>query len=147
MKTRKQVMVGSLIAVWMLVAPALQVSAMEPPSGDPVTGDTEIWGEVVVDCGGCGDFSNYATLRVKRVVDCNIETQAVIWTSSSDVCPSGGLTETNVLGMYFPTLDLSDMGITGKPIITKVKNFKREASPNDNIYSFDAQIKGCTNCP
>jgi len=146
MKTKNLVMVGSLIALWMLVGAVLQGSASEPPGGAPVIGDTEIWGEVVINCGGCGSFANYATLRVKRVVDCNINTKGVIWTSETNVCPAGGLTETDVLGMYF-NLDLSDMGITGKPIIMKVKNFKREAAPNDSIYSFDAQIKGCTNCP
>lgn len=147
MKVKNVFLAGGLIGMLLFVISAAQVSANDPPGEGPVTGDTEIWGEVVIDCGGCGTFANYATLRVKRVVDCNIETKAVIWTSTLNVCPSGGLTEDNVRGLVYSTVDLSDMGITGKPMIMKVKNFKREASPNDNIYSFDAQIKGCTNCP
>ena len=146
MKTKRLFLVGSLIALWMLVGPGFPVSAIEPPSMGPTTGETEIWGEVVLDCAGPTTYANYATLRVKRVVDCDIDTKAVIWTSSLNVCPDGGLSETDVLNMVFTTIDLSDMGITGSPIVTKVKNFKREAFPNDDIYSFDAQIKGCTNC-
>ena len=144
MKTRRLILVGSLIALWLLVKPGFPVSATEPPVGGPQTGDTEIWGEVVVDCGGSGNVANYATLRVKRVVDCDIDTKGVVWTSSSNVCPDGGLSENDVLNMVLSPVDLSDMGITGIPIITKVKNFKREGS--SAIYSFDAQIKGCTNC-
>jgi hypothetical protein len=96
-----------------------------PPAGG-ISGP-ELWGTVVVDCG-----AQRATLRVKGVADCNVETAAfsMVWL----LCPA---TEKSPLYFVLTGVNLTSMGITGTPVITKVKNFKVEGS----LVSFDVQIR------
>jgi hypothetical protein len=120
------VTVASLL---MISIPAGKVWAgsegSQPPAGG-ISGP-ELWGTVVVDCA-----AKWATLRVKRVVDCNVDTAAV--SISWLTCPS---TEKSPMYLVLTGVDLTSMGIPGTPVITKVKNF----SAQGNVYSFDVQIR------
>jgi hypothetical protein len=103
-------------------------SGPEPPAGATITGP-EIWGVVVMNCDG-----GTATLRVKRVVDCNTETSAGIitgWPVNPGNCP---VQASQVEGI---DIDQIIFGLPGKAFINKAKNFKKEG----NIVSFDAQLK------
>ena len=73
-----------------------------------------------------------AAVRFKRVVDCNVETQAIVDTGWALECPP------DAAGATGHTLPEGTI-VFGKatPYITKVKNFKKEG----NIVSFDAQFK------
>jgi hypothetical protein len=105
-----------------------------PPPGAVITGP-EIWGVVVMNCGG----SILATVRVKRVVDCNTETEAKVdpaWPASD--CPA---TAAAVEGQSLAPVGTSFFGIPGTAFINKVKNFKIDG----NVRSFDAQFKFWTN--
>ena len=114
-----------------------------PEGGAPATGTIvgpELWATVILSCD-----QNSVVARVKRIVDCNVETQALVL-SVTGVCTAqeeGPLTENYLL--YYVLGESGDLfGIEGKPICTKVKNFKREiqAAPGGgDLYSFDAQIK------
>jgi hypothetical protein len=108
--------------------------AGNPPPASPDIVGPEYWGVVVVNCS-----NNTATLRVKRVVDCNVETQGLTMTWPTSVCP---LTENSLMYNWF---DAVIFGQTGKPIITKVKNFKLDSNATD-VYSADVQVQFCTNC-
>ncbi|HSO19396.1 MAG TPA: hypothetical protein VLT88_08070, partial [Desulfosarcina sp.] len=86
----------------------------------------EIWGEVVINCTGA-----YGTIRVKRVVDCNTQTEAKAgpWPG----CP------TNIAQVEGVSLEANQsfFGIPGTAFVNKAKNFKNEAG----VVSFDAQFK------
>lgn len=125
----KVLLIAGFLAMLTMVMPAAQVWAgVEPPPTTGTIQGPELWGVIVIDC-----TANFATLRVKRIVDCNVETQAVtmLWGTT---CPQD---ETDPLWWKLEGIILFDY--TGIPIITKVKNFKNE--PGTEIYSFDAQIK------
>ena len=128
MKVRKILLMAGLMAILAISAYGSEVWAgmEEPPDTGTIQGP-ELWGVVVVDCDNV-----FGTMRVKQIVDCNVETQAVAmaWLT----CP---VDETDPLWQKLTGVTLFDY--TGTPIITKVKNFKKE--PGTNIYSFDAQIK------
>ena len=104
-----------------------------PPDTGTIIGP-ELWGEMILDCG-----NNIASLRVKRIVDCNVETQAFMDITYDLGCPADATTPVyRKLGVTLfdinPDPDVMD------PIITKVKNYKQETTPN-TVYSFDVQIK------
>ena len=104
--------------------------AEPPPEGAVFTGP-EIWGVVVMLCGpGVGD--DVAAVRFKRVVDCNVDTQALVDMGWALECPP------DAAGAVGHTLPAGTV-VFGKstPFINKVKNFKREG----DIVSFDAQFK------
>jgi hypothetical protein len=137
MKLGKILFVAGLIVMLAMLAPGAQVFGGEPPGSTTIVGP-ELWGVGVINMDAS---SPYATFRAKRVVDCNVETQAVI--KLITISPPDPLTQDYLLGIYFSE---NLFGILGKPIITKVKNFKQE--DGTKIYSFDAQIKFCTaGCP
>lgn len=122
--------VVSLLAVF-----GLSTSAWSGYESPPATGEIvgpELWGVVVIDCSA----ENVVALRVKRVVDCEVQTQAVVqsWTG----CPAD---ETDPLYETFDVtlFDINPNPAVKKPIITKVKNFKSESG--GAVYSFDVQIK------
>ena len=73
-----------------------------------------------------------ATVRFERVVDCNVETEALVDTGWALECPPDAA---GAVGQTLP----EGTTIFGKstPYITKVKNFYKEGS----IVSFDAQFK------
>jgi hypothetical protein len=104
------------------------------------------------------------SLRVKRVVDCIVETDQVIEQYPAAYCPTEPpyWTANQLIGQWFGYDgclfgDESGLnGIPGVPIITKVKNFKRRAYLDSgggpggeytgDIYTADVQIRFCTNC-
>jgi hypothetical protein len=94
-------------------------------------GPPELWGVVVVDC-----TTNMATLRVKSIEDCNVDTQAVI--QNVTACPSD---PSDLLNHRLDGVVL--FGIMKTPIITKVKNYKEEKDSGGliNRISCDVQIK------
>jgi len=118
----------AVMFVLIMTAGQVWAGAEDPRTTGTIEGP-ELWGVAVIDC----SIKNVATLRVKRIVDCNVETQAVVqdWTSG---CPTDASTP-----LYWQLTGVSLFGLTGTPIITKVKNFKMESG--GVIYSFDAQIK------
>ena len=137
MKLRKIVLVVGLMAVFTMLTPGLLVWAggPEPPPADAIIQDTELWGVVGVYCGpGVNDL---AVVRVKRIVNCNIETQALVdsnWTFGCPDNPDAPLNWSLPAGTNF-------FDILGTPFISKVKNFKLDAQTEADVYSFDAQFK------
>jgi len=139
MKPRKTVTVSLMAAFLLLVfaSSGFAGAGIEPPPDNAVISGPEIWGVVVMNCGG----SILATVRVKRVVDCNTETDAKVdpaWPASD--CPA---TAADVEGQSLAPVNTSFFTppIPGTAFINKVKNFKRVG----NVVSFDAQFKFWTN--
>ena len=134
MNLRKTVVIIGLAAILATLTPCTQALAgggAEPPPEGAIVEGPEIWGVVVMFCGpGVGD--DIATVRFKRVVDCNVETEAVVDLGWALECPPD---EASAAGHTLP----EGTTVFGKatPYITKVKNFTKE----DNIVSFDAQFK------
>ena len=122
---KKITSVLAVLALTLLMVPAFVLAAEPPPTTGTIEGP-EVWGVVVINCD-----TGAATLRVKRVVDCNVETEVEFRTGVD--CTA--LTETYVLYQALPGGSL--FGDPREPILTKVKNFKKEA----DAVSFDAQIK------
>ena len=105
----------------------------DPPSTGTID-PPELWGEMIIDCGA----QNLVTLRVKRIVDCNVQTQAFIAPLGVLGCPADETTPLwRKLGVTI--FDINPDPAVLDPIITKVKNFKKE--PGQDLYSFDVQIK------
>ncbi len=121
------------IVLWGIVCgfPAAAVvfagAGIEPPATATITGP-EIWGVVVIDCNA---EPKRATVRVKRVVDCDTETEAKagVW----DGCPAN---VAEVEGESLPANE-SFFGIAGTAFVNKAKNF----TINGGVVSFDAQFK------
>jgi hypothetical protein len=131
MKIAKTLSVSSFLAIGlalMISGTVFAGAGPEPPAGATITGP-EIWGVVVLNCNG-----GTATLRVKRVVDCNTQTSAGIvtnWPVTTSNCPTQA---SQVEGF---SIGQSFFGIPGTAFINKAKNFNKEG----NIVSFDAQFK------
>ena len=134
MEIRKNFLLAGLLATLTLLIPCSQALAgggMEPPPPGAIFEGPEIWGVVVMYCGpGVGD--DIATVRFKRVVDCNVETEALVDLGWALECPPDAAV---AVGQTLPEGTI----VFGKttPYITKVKNFYKEG----NIVSFDAQFK------
>jgi hypothetical protein len=136
MRNKKVIfIIAGLLGLCIMLANSLPVYANEdpPPTGEIV--GPELWAVIVVDCGAQAT----ATMRVKRVVDCDVEVQAesMSWTT----CPSD-----EDAPLYWEFVNLNLFGLspnpsetTKHPIVTSVKNFKKEDGVN--VYSFDAKIK------
>jgi hypothetical protein len=107
------------------------------PENPPTTGSIigpELWGVMIIDCGA----RNLVILRVKRIVDCNVETQAFVADLGVLGCPADETTPLwRQLGVTL--FDINPNPAAMDPIITKVKNFTEETG--QNLYSFDVQIK------
>jgi hypothetical protein len=127
-----------LLTIFAIAGPAFAGAGPEPPPDGVVFTGPEVWGVVVMQCGPGAAGDDYIAIRVKRVVDCNVETQGLMELASSLGCPpnaAGAVGHTLPEGTTF-------WDIVGTPYITKVKNFKTDAAPNgDDIVSFDAQFK------
>ena len=134
MEIRKIFLLAGMLAALTLLIPASQALAgggAEPPPEGAIFEGPEIWGVVVMFCGpSVGD--DIAAVRFKRVVDCNVETEALVDLGWALECPPD---EASAAGHSLP----EGTTIFGKatPYITKVKNFYKEG----NIVSFDAQFK------
>ena len=150
MKASKIFLNAVLIAlIALLVSVPLVWAGAEggaPPDWENVTGP-EIWGTAVVRCDPNANVTNFIAIRVKRIKDCNVLTDATIITplEIETACPDTGN------AFLYQRLDAGqlfsgdpDVPQSFKPIVTKVKNFavhSRNADGSDALLSFDAQIK------
>lgn len=134
MWTKKGFIIIGLVAMMAVLGPAGGVWA-GGPENPPITGTIvgpELWGTMILGC----NVLQVVALRVKRVVDCNVETQAFV-VGNTWGCPTDGTTPLNrKLGVTL--FDINPNPAVMDPIITKVKNFKKETG---DVYSFDVQIK------
>jgi hypothetical protein len=137
MKLRKTVLVVGLMVLFCLLTAAPQVFAAggpEPPA-NAIIQNGELWGAVVVYCSpGTQDF---AVVRVKRVVNCNVETQTLVdpaWSFGCSDDPTAPVHWDLPAGTTF-------FDITGTPFIAKVKNYHKNVQTGGDVYSFDAQFK------
>jgi hypothetical protein len=133
---KKGFMIIGLVAMMAAVGSGGGVLA-GGPENPPTSGTIEapeLWGTMIIDCGA----RNLVILRVKRVVDCNVQTQAFVQDLGILGCPADETTPLyRKLGVTL--FDINPDPAAADPIITKVKNFKQE--PEQNLYSFDVQIK------
>ena len=136
MRDSKIFLLVGLITLLVLLVPAGFVWAggnEDPPPSGAIEGP-ELWGEMIIDCG----VRNIVTLRVKRIVDCDVQTQAFISDLGILGCPADETTPLwRLLGVTL--FDINPNPAVLDPIISKVKNYKQE--PGQNLYSFDVQIK------
>ena len=116
-------------------------SGFEPPEpGATITGP-ELWGVVTIYC---GLPQNFATIRIKRVVDCNTEV-LTFYEPNFDAafCP---VAEANVtqfgLGNLRDRLN-NAWGLTNNPYIHTYRNFDQQVdgTTGAQITTFDAMIK------
>jgi hypothetical protein len=157
MKFGKILIVVGLIAVGILSL-NFQAWAGNPPPESPTIQGNEYWGVVILAC-----TNLEVSVRVKRVVDCVVETDSLIERYPVAICPAVGapdFTANAIVGQWFG-YDGVFFGEPGVPIITKVKNIHKKVYsdpgaagvPNSGsgeyageIYSADVQIRFCTNC-
>ena len=126
--------IGLAAATLMLVAPGQVLAGAGPEPGDDATiTGPEIWGVLVIYC---ESGSEVATVRVKRVVNCETFTEAKIWPDWPWGCPA---VAADLVGKGFdPASGETFFGITpGTPFINKVKNFEKVG----NLVSADVQFK------
>ena len=127
-----------LLTAMIMVVSGAGLSWAGGPENPPTTGTIvgpELWGEMVID-----SANGILSLRVKRIVDCNVQTQAFMDPTYALGAPANETTPLNRrLGVTL--FDINPDPAAMNPIITKVKNYKQELAPNDSIYSFDVQIK------
>ena len=148
MKKRLLVHIGLLACLLVVTAAAGPAfagggqSGFEPPPAGAIITGPEIWGVVTVYCSAA--TSNFATIRLKRVVDCNAETLTFAdpnW--NENLCPVTAEDATNLrVDLLQPTLE-NAWGVTGNPYIDTVRNFDRQIdqATDTSITSFDAMIK------
>jgi hypothetical protein len=141
----KKVLLFSAIAA-LLFSP---VALAGNPGQSYTIGGPEYWGVLVADC----TSGLVATLRVKKIENCEVKTEAEVFIDASTLlCP---LTSDAVLSNpVLSGIKLFEESTT--PIITKVKNHRREQAVDENgypefdtngdpvwsdIYSMDVQIR------
>ena len=152
MKLGKIFILVGLIAVGTLSL-NLQAWAGNPAAEGATVGGPEYWGVVMLAC-----ESQEVYLRVKRVVDCQVETDEVIERYIYQFCrvPTGeestrDIIASDLLGQWLG-YDQVIFQEPGVPIITKVKNFHKKeydggtGEYDGDIFSADVQIRFCTNC-
>jgi hypothetical protein len=133
MSPKKTLLLAGLIALCTLLGSGFGAYANENPPPTGAAEGPELWAVVVLDCGA----QNVATMRVKRIVNCNVEVQAV--SQGFTQCPSDA---NDVLYWTFDTLTLFDINpdpAVKYPIIMGVKNYQAEPGGID-VYSFDAKL-------
>jgi hypothetical protein len=136
MNLKKMLLIVGWVAVVALTSPISPVTAgggPEPPTGATIQGP-EIWGEVIVYCSP--SVPDVATVRVKRVVDCNVESQSIIdpnWQYGCSDDPNSPLKWSLPTGTKL-------FNLPGTPFINKVKNYTKNVQGDGAIYSFDAQF-------
>ena len=133
MRNKKILSVIGFLAMAILLVSNGWAGGPENPPATGTIGGPELWGVMVIDCGA----GNILSLRVKRIVDCNVQTQAFMDLTYGLGCPADETTPVyRRLGVTL--FDINPDPAVMDPIITKVKNFKKETG---NVYSFDVQIK------
>lgn len=96
-----------------------------------------LWGVGVIQCGDGGNNCN-ATIRVKKVEDCVVSTEAVDEVAMvNGAIPSAPAGPEDVMGVRFTRGAFFNLDCVS--VITKVKNWYKQAGKQ--IYSFDAQIR------
>ncbi len=152
MKLGKMLIFLGLIAVGILSL-NFQVLAGNPPEEPPVIEGAEYWGVIIIAC-----QNQEAYLRIKRVVDCQVETDSLIERYPLPICavPDGQGGEREIIASdllnQWSGYDQVIFQTPGVPIITKVKNFHKKVynggagEYNGDIFSADVQIRFCTNC-
>lgn len=133
MKKGSLLILTGMLAMIITMMPAAQVLGNEAPVQAPIGAGEKLIGPVMWAV-GVVNANNIGTLRVKRINDCAVTTQAL----------SIGLTgtpteESDVIWARLPVGSVFGLcaNSTGQPIITKVKNFVLD----DGIASFDAEIQ------
>jgi hypothetical protein len=151
MKIKNFYFIAVLMTLAALLVPAAQLWAGteggSPPDWEKVTGP-EVWTTVVVHCILDPAEPNFLAIRAKRIQDCNVITQGLVWYPGDALLPACPNNSTPFLyqrlapGMIFP--GDPDIPQSFKPIVTKIKNFKvdsyADAGANATL-SFDAQVK------
>ena len=151
MKINNVYLIAVLIAMATILAPVTQLWAGTeggaPPDWEQVTGP-EVWATAVVHCIADPGEPNFIAIRAKRIKDCNVLTQGLVWYPGDTLlpaCPNNSapfLYQRLTSGMIFP--GDPDIPQTFKPIVTKIKNFKVDSYADEGAnatLSFDAQIK------
>ena len=137
MRLKKTLLVIGLLLSFTLIIPTSQVLAgggPEPPA-DAVIQDDEIWGEVTVYCSA--STQDFAVVRVKRVVDCNVETQTV-----AEPAWNFGCTDDPTAPLDWSLAGITFFNIAGEPYIAKVKHWQKDTqAAGGDAYSFDAMFK------
>ena len=72
MRNKKILSVIGFLAMAILLVSNGWAGGPENPPATGTIGGPELWGVMVIDCGA----GNILSLRVKRIVDCNVQTQA-----------------------------------------------------------------------
>ena len=139
MKIRKVSLFAAMIpllAMFAIAGTALAGAGPEPPPPEAILTGPQVWGVVVMTCGPGAAGDDYIAIRVKRVVDCNVQTQGLMDLASSLGCPQTATGELGAVGHSLPE-GTTFWDIVGTPYITKVKNFIIDG----DVVSFDAQFE------
>jgi len=134
MDFKRTLMIVGLAAVFFAMTIGSQAYAgagIDPPAWCTTIQGPELWGVIIMD-----NVSGASALRVKRIVDCNVETFASVDDSWSAEFPDDAGDPINwaFQGVsFFPD-------IAGSAIITRVKNFHIDEG---RYISFDAQFQFC----
>jgi len=125
----------TLMLTALLPAAPLWAGANEDPPTDCTIQGPELWGVWVIDC-----TKSLSTLRVKRVVDCNVQTEAITTAPWTLGCPA------DESAVMWRKLGVPLFGINPDPanldtIVTKVNNFNPQNG--GQLVSMDVQIKFC----
>ena len=131
-----KVLLIAACTVFFFIATAAHVWAcgvgIEPPDG-AVAVEPGFWGVVVINC---GEAPIEGSMRLKRIVDCIVETKAFDGPILGMACPAS---REVLLGLWVD-VDLSGwvpLDAYAGAWVTNVKNFKIEG----DLVSFDVQLK------
>jgi len=130
MNLGKLFLVAGLTVVMVIIGPASLVMAGyegQPPTASEKLIGPEMWGVVIIETG-----SKLATLRVKKIEDCVVDTDPQKTTLTSVPTSAGD-------ALFIRLSSGSVFGLGCTPIITQVKNYKHDTG--DGLISFDCQIK------
>ena len=123
----------AIVSFGLMAQSVIAGGGYEPPGTATITGP-EIWGVAIIHCNqfpSNPDRPHHGSIRVKRVVDCNTEVEALAG-------PWGGC-PANISEVEGESLEpgTSFFGIPGTAFINKAKNFQKVG----DVVSFDAQFK------
>jgi hypothetical protein len=115
----------------------------EPPA-NAVISDTKIWGVVTMYCTAAPQ--DLVIVNVKRVVDCDVQTQLLVDNAWGFGCPAAG---DESAPLEWSLVGISFFDIPGTPYITKVKHFMQDidGGAGTNATTFEAQFGFWTPAP